>query len=64
MEQGRNFHYFYEISRIPRGSFHEERIADYLEGFARDRGLWYARDGMHNLIVKKPGSPGRERRTA
>ena len=40
MEQGRNFHYFYEISRIPRGSFHEERIADYLEQFARDRGLW------------------------
>ena len=60
MEQGRNFHYFYEISRIPRGSFHEERIADYLEGFARDRGLWYVRDGMHNLIMKKPGSPGRE----
>lgn len=60
MEAGRNFHYFYEISRIPRGSFHEERIADYIEQFARDRGLWCVRDSLHNLIVKKPGSPGQE----
>ena len=60
MERGRNFHYFYEISQIPRGSFHEERIADYIEQFAKDHGLWYVRDGMHNLILKKPGSPGRE----
>ena len=60
MEAGRNFHYFYEISRIPRGSFHEERIADYIEQFARDRGLWCVRDSLHNLIVKKLGSPGRE----
>ena len=60
MEAGRNFHYFYEISRIPRGSFHEERIADYIEQFARDRGLEVQRDSLHNLIIKKPGSLGRE----
>lgn len=60
MERERNFRYFYEISRIPRGSFHEERIADYIEQFAKDHGLWYVRDGMHNLILQKPGSPGRE----
>lgn len=55
-----NLHYFYEISKIPRPSFHEERIADYVEQFAKDRNLWYTRDFLHNIIIKKPGSPGRE----
>lgn len=59
-EQPGNLHYFYEISQIPRPSFHEEKVADYIEQFARDRGLWYVRDNMHNLILKKPGSRGRE----
>ena len=59
-ERGRNFHYFYEISAIPRGSFHEEKIADYVEAFAEEHGLWHTRDALHNLIVKKPGSAGRE----
>ena len=59
-ERGRNFHYFYEISAIPRGSFHEEKIADYVEAFAQAHGLWHTRDALHNLIVKKPGSAGRE----
>lgn len=35
----RNLHYFREISAIPRKSFHEEKIADYLEAFARTHGL-------------------------
>ena len=55
-----NLRYFYEISQIPRPSFHEERVVDYLEQFAREHGLWYIRDAMHNLIMKKPGSKGRE----
>lgn len=55
-----NLRYFYEISQIPRPSFHEERVVDYLEQFAGEHGLWYIRDAMHNLIMKKPGSKGRE----
>ena len=27
------FKYFEEISKIPHGSFHEEKIADYVENF-------------------------------
>lgn len=54
------FHYFYEISKIPRPTYHEEKIADYVEQFAKDRGLWYQRDALHNIIIKKPGSTGRE----
>ena len=30
------FKYFEEISKIPHGSFHEEKIADYVESFARN----------------------------
>ena len=33
--------YFEELSRIPRASFKEERVSDYLEDFARTRGLDY-----------------------
>lgn len=54
------FKYFDEIRKIPRPSFHEEKIADYLVEFARDRGLWVHRDAVHNVIIKRPGSPGRE----
>lgn len=58
--QPANLRYFYEISQIPRPSFHEERVVDYLEQFAQEHGLWSVRDTMHNLIIKKPGSRGRE----
>ncbi|MDR1321371.1 MAG: beta-Ala-His dipeptidase [Gracilibacteraceae bacterium] len=52
--------FFEAISRIPRASGHEEGIADYLTGFAAERGLWFHRDGMHNVYIKKPGGPGAE----
>lgn len=55
-----NFKYFYEISKIPRMSFHEEKIADYLEQFAQEHGYWYHRDDIGNVIIKKPGTAGKE----
>ncbi len=56
----KNFNYFMEISKIPRPSFHEERIADYVEAFLKNKGLWYRRDAIHNIIAKVPGTAGRE----
>lgn len=53
------FHYFEEISAIPRGSYHEEGIADYLCAFAAARGLDYHRDEKHNVLIKAPASPDR-----
>ena len=47
--------YFREISAIPRPSFHEEKIADYLCEFAEKRGLEYYRDENHNVLIKKGG---------
>lgn len=55
-----NFKYFDEIRKIPRMSFHEEAIADYLEMFAQDNGFWYHRDEIGNIIIKKPATKGKE----
>ena len=49
---------FEDISAIPRGSFKEEKIADYVCSFARDLGLEYTRDAFNNIVVRKPSSPG------
>ena len=53
-------HYFEEISMIPRPSYHEERIADYLVAFAKERGLEYWRDEAHNVLINMPASAGYE----
>ncbi len=53
------FHYFEEISAIPRGSFNERAIADYLVAFAVARGLEYSRDSLNNVLIKAPASPDR-----
>ncbi len=52
--------FFEEISAIPRPSFHEEAIADYVVNFAKERGLEYRRDALHNVLVRKPATPGYE----
>ena len=54
------FNYFEEISVIPRGSGNEKGIADYIENFAKERGLWYHRDEANNLFVRIPATGGRE----
>lgn len=54
------FKYFSEISKIPRKSFHEEQISAYLVQFAEDRGLWVHKDALYNVIMKVPGTSGRE----
>ncbi len=51
---------FEEISAIPRGSFKEGRIADFVCDFAQNLGLPYTRDAVHNVVVYKPASPGYE----
>ena len=45
--------YFYEISKIPRMSGKEEKIADYVENFAKERKLKCIRDIHNNIIIFK-----------
>ena len=54
------FYYFEEISSIPRGSGHTDKIREYCEKFASDRNLRYISDDSDNIIIFKNGSAGRE----
>ena len=54
------FHYFEEISSIPRGSYHEKAISDHLKNFAEERGCTVFQDEYFNLLIKVPASKGYE----
>lgn len=54
---------FEDISRIPRWSFHEEKIAAYVVQWAKDRGLRFHEDEHHNVIIYKDATPGYESHT-
>lgn len=51
------FTYFEEISSVPRGSYHNEKISEYLVNFAKQHGLEYRIDEALNVVIKKPASP-------
>ena len=51
---------FERVSSIPRPTFAEERIAEYICDFARERGYFFLRDEYNNVFVRMPASKGRE----
>lgn len=53
------FRFFEEISAIPRGSYRERKIADYLVAFASARGLECYRDSTDNVFIKAPATSDR-----
>lgn len=55
------FKYFEEITRIPRGSYNEKAVSDYIVEFARERGLEVYQDDLYNVIIIKEASKGREK---
>ncbi|MDO4267772.1 MAG: beta-Ala-His dipeptidase [Eubacteriales bacterium] len=54
------YRYFEDISAIPRVSGNEEAAASYVKEIAGKHGLWCHEDELHNVLVRKPGSPGFE----
>ena len=52
--------YFEEISAIPRASYKEEKIADYLCEFAKNHGYEYFRDAANNVLINAPATAGME----
>lgn len=56
----RVFHYFEEISQIPRCSFHEEKISNHLKGLGEKLGFETIQDDNMNIIIRKNGSQGYE----
>ncbi len=57
-------YYFSELSKVPRGSGHNEKISAWLCDFAKVRGLDYSQDEALNVIIRKPASKGLEGRPA
>ena len=54
------FHYFEELSMVPRSTFHTKKISDFCVEFAKAHNLEYIQDEMNNVIIKKPGTAGYE----
>ncbi|NDV66928.1 aminoacyl-histidine dipeptidase [Bacteroides sp. 224] len=54
------FHYFEEISKVPRPSKKEEKIIAYLKEFGQKHKLETKVDEIGNILIKKPATPGKE----
>ena len=50
--------HFDAIRKIPRPSKHEERIAQHIEDWAKERGFEVHRDAAGSMAVKVPATPG------
>lgn len=61
LEPQRVFHFFEEISAIPRGTFNMKQISDYCVDFAKKRNLDVIQDEFYNIIIKKNGTAGYEK---
>lgn len=53
---------FYQITRIPRPSGHEEKISEYLYNWGLSHGLETTRDKAGNVIIRKGATKGYENR--
>lgn len=47
---------FLRISKIPRKSGHEEKIADFFVNVAKENNLYYFKDANNNVLIKKKGN--------
>ena len=53
---------FYELTRIPRPSHHEEQIRKFIADFGKKLGLETMQDEAGNVIIRKPATAGMENR--
>lgn len=60
MDTERVFEIFREISAVPRGSYHNEKINRYLVEWAEKHQLSYETDEAENVIIRKSGTKGYE----
>lgn len=47
---------FLRISKIPRESGHEEKIAEFFVNIAKENNLYYFKDSNNNVLIKKEGN--------
>lgn len=53
---------FADLNAIPRASKKEERVVDFIMAFGKKLGLETITDPIQNVIIKKPATPGMEKR--
>lgn len=58
--ENRTFYYFDKLTKIPRCSFEEEKIRDYLIKFAKEHNLEYKTDDIGNVVIIKEATKGYE----
>ena len=54
------FHYFEDLTQIPRGSGNTRGVSDYCVRFAKEHALEYTQDEWNNVIMIRPASKGYE----
>lgn len=54
------WNHFEEICRIPHPSRKEQKLAQYVIGFAKNNNLEYETDEFGNIVIRKPATPGFE----
>ncbi|MGN0400348.1 MAG: beta-Ala-His dipeptidase [Blautia sp.] len=59
--QDKIFRNFYAISQIPRRSYHEKQISDYLVKWAQEKNLYVLQDEHMNVLIRKMASVGYEK---
>ena len=60
LEPKKVFEFFEELTKIPRPSYKEKAVSDYLVKFAEERGLEHYQDELGNVIIIKEAAPGYE----
>ncbi len=53
---------FYQLTRIPRPSHHEEQVRKFIADFGKGLGLETIQDEAGNVIIRKPATAGMEKR--
>ena len=54
--------YFYELTQIPRPTWHMEAVTRYVYEFGKGLGLETLQDTVGNVIIRKPATSGLEGR--
>lgn len=56
----RHHYWFQKMNEVPRASFNEKGISDFICAFAKEHNLEYRQDEAYNVFVFKPASKGAE----
>ena len=56
------WNHFADLNAVPRPSKKEERVIQFMMNFGQSLGLETKKDAIGNVVIKKPASPGMEKR--